>query len=487
MDASIIFPHQLFEDSACRLPATSAYLVEDPLYFTMYAFHQQKLVLHRATLQMHAAHLRKSGVAVEYLEAPRARSMAEVLGIIADAGITRLHHFELCDDWLERRLSRRAAERGIALVCHETPMFLTAPDTLRRYFGSRTHVTMAPFYSAQRVALNVLVENGKPLGGRWSFDTENRKRLPRGTELPSVRRPAPNEYVREAVTYVERHFPSSPGHARDFAYPVTYAQARAWLEDFVRDRLAGFGDYEDAMASGQTVLFHSVLTPMLNTGLLTPHQVLRVVLAGSRDVPLNALEGFVRQIIGWREYIRGAYLYRGRQERMANFFAHHRRMPHRFWNADSGIAPVDAVIRRVLRHGYAHHIERLMVLSSFMLLCEFEPGDVYRFFMELFVDAYDWVMVPNVYGMGQYADGGGIMTKPYICGSNYILKMSDFERGPWCAIWDGLYWRFLAKHRDRLIANPRLAVIARGLGRMDPQKLQAHITTAERYLETLDA
>ena len=485
MEAFIVFPHQLFEDSAGRMPAKRAYLIEDPLFFSMYAFHQQKLVLHRATLRMHAAHLRQAGVTVHYVDCLHAQSMAHIIGAIAADGVTDLHYYDPCDDWLERRLVRRAGEQGIQLARHESPMFLTPPARLQAHFSDRRHVTMAPFYAAQRIALDVLVEGGKPAGGRWSFDTENRRRLPRGEPVPLVSRPEPDDFVREAVIYVETKFPDGPGQARDFAYPVTYRAARAWLEEFVDQRLPTFGDFEDAIAREHGILYHSVLTPMLNIGLLTPDQVLRSALAQSHRVPLNSLEGFVRQVIGWREYIHGAYVYRGRAQRTQNFFGHHQRLPTRFWTADTGIEPIDTVLRRVLRHGYAHHIERLMVLSSFMLLCEIDPHDVYRFFMELFVDAYDWVMVPNVYGMGQYADGGGIMTKPYLCGSNYILKMSDFKKGPWCEIWDALYWRFLIKHRERLSANPRLAVVTRGLGRMDAGKLAAHVRTAEQFLLTL--
>ncbi len=226
---------------------------------------------------------------------------------------------------------------------------------------------------------------------------------------------------------------------------------------------------------------------MLNTGLLTPEEVLRAALdyAKVNRIALNALEGFIRQIIGWREFMRATYMLKGRRQRTRNFWNHARPLPDAFWRGETGIEPVEIVIRRVLDHAYAHHIERLMVLANFMVLCEFAPDDVYRWFMELFIDAHDWVMVPNVYGMALHADGGLITTKPYISASSYILKMSDFKRGDWCEILDGLFWRFIRKHVDFFAANPRLRVMTQQLKRMGTDKLNRHIAVAENYLATL--
>ncbi|MFM7740297.1 MAG: FAD-binding domain-containing protein, partial [Planctomycetota bacterium] len=195
--------------------------------------------------------------------------------------------------------------------------------------------------------------------------------------------------------------------------------------------------------------------------------------------------GFIRQVIGWREYIRGVYHVYGRKQRCGNAWGHRRKLPASFYDGTTGIEPVDEVIRSVLKYGYCHHIERLMILGNFMMLCEIEPDEVYRWFMELFVDAYDWVMVPNVYGMSQHADGGLMTTKPYISGSAYVLKMSNFKRGPWCEIWDGLYWRFIAKHREFFAKNPRMSVMAKQCDRMG-EKLDRHVEVAGRYLAGLE-
>jgi deoxyribodipyrimidine photolyase-related protein len=241
------------------------------------------------------------------------------------------------------------------------------------------------------------------------------------------------------------------------------------------------------MLKDEAFLFHAILTPMLNIGLLNPEQIAHETLtfAEKHAVPVNSLEGFIRQVIGWREFMRAVYVLRDSEERTTNYFHHTRKLPQCFYSGTTGIGPVDAVIQRLQHHAYAHHIERLMVLGNCMLLCEIDPDEVYRWFMELFIDAYDWVMVPNVYGMSQYADGGLITTKPYISSSNYIRKMSDFPTGDWCGIWDGLFWRFIAKHRNLFAKNPRMKVMYNQLQRMDTAQVKKHLKTADYFLSHL--
>jgi deoxyribodipyrimidine photolyase-related protein len=201
---------------------------------------------------------------------------------------------------------------------------------------------------------------------------------------------------------------------------------------------------------------------------------------------LNSLEGFIRQIIGWREFIRIVYEREGNKQRTKNYWGFDRKIPESFWQGTTGILPVDNVIKKVLQTGYSHHIERLMVIGNFMLLCEFHPDEVYRWFMEMYVDAYDWVMVPNVYGMTQFADGGMMTTKPYISGSNYLLKMSDYQKGGWTEIWDGLFWRFMHVNRDLFLKNPRLSMLVKTFDKMPEKKRKKHISVAENHLNQLD-
>jgi len=231
-----------------------------------------------------------------------------------------------------------------------------------------------------------------------------------------------------------------------------------------------------------------VLTPMLNVGLLTPQFVLDEALnfAAKNNIPMNSLEGFVRQIMGWREFIRMVYELKGVEERTRNYWGFKRKIPASFWNGTTGIPPIDSTIHKLLETGYCHHIERLMVLGNFMLLCEFDPDEVYEWFMVFFIDAYDWVMVPNVYGMTQFADGGLMSTKPYISGSNYLMKMGNFEKGPWQATWDGLFWHFMDKQRNFFLSNPRLGMLIHMFDKMPVEKREVHLTNAQNYFDSLD-
>lgn len=231
-----------------------------------------------------------------------------------------------------------------------------------------------------------------------------------------------------------------------------------------------------------------MLSSSINSGLLSPHEVLKSTLeyAQANDIPLNSLEGFIRQLIGWREYVRAVYLLKGVEERTKNYFGFSRPLPAGFWNATTYIDPVDSVVGRLLKKSYSHHIERLMIMGNFMLLLEIDPDEVYRWFMTMYIDAYDWVMVPNVYGMSQFADGGMMSTKPYISSSNYLFKMSDFKKGQWSVTWDALFWRFVVVHADVFENNQRMSFLMRTWAAMDIKKKNGHLAVAGQYLDSLD-
>jgi len=478
----LVYPHQLFFPLPAWMDRGQIFLIEDVHFFSSLRFHKQKLVLHRASMQSYARQLSRHRI-VHYLPHGDC-GKREVLAKLRETGIHTLHTAELCDHGLARKVRALARNLGGELHVHGTPMFVTPMSRLDNQFKRPGPMQMASFYRTQRRDLDILMDGGKPTGGKWSFDVENRKRLPQNLsvpEMPRLKRAAP---VREAIDYVNARFPDHPGRAEDFQYPVTHRQAADWLENFLFCRLVNFGPYEDAMSQEYTFLFHSVLTPLLNIGLLVPAQVLERVVdfSHTHDISLASLEGFLRQIIGWREFMWGVYRAVGMKQRRQNFWGIDNDLPQAFYEGTTGILPVDTVIQRVLDHAYCHHIERLMVLGNIMLLCEIHPDQVYEWFMELFIDAYDWVMVPNVYGMSQYADGGRMTTKPYISSSNYIRKMSDFPKGPWCDIWDGLYWRFVGRHRHRFADNPRMRVMAVQWERMDASKRSHHLNNAENYL-----
>jgi deoxyribodipyrimidine photolyase-related protein len=448
-------------------------LVEPDLFFRRLPFHRQKLVLHRASMRAFDERLREAGFTTAYVETSAdASSDVRLRDLLTAEHVTHVTAYDVVDDWLDRDLRRTCDRAGASLAIEETPAFLTTDAEVRTLFEGVRHPRMQHFYEHQRRRLDVLMDGTHPVGGRWSFDSDNRTRLPRDVELPSWPAAEPTDHVREALEWVAREFAGNPGEVADFRWPTTHEQADHWLGTFLEERFAQFGPYEDAIAAAEPWLFHSALSASMNTGLLDPRTVVRRALdhADAHDVDLPSVEGFVRQVIGWREYMRASYVVHGRRMRTRNLLGLTRELDDRWWDGTTGLAPVDAVIGRVLQHAYAHHIERLMVLGSSMLLLRIDPDEVYEWFMTLFIDAYDWVMVPNVYAMSQFAAGELVTTKPYVSGSSYLRKMSDVGPGEWTEAWDALYWQFVADHRQGFEANPRSRFAVQGYDRMATER-----------------
>jgi deoxyribodipyrimidine photolyase-related protein len=493
---ALIFPHQLFEKHPSVQKGRLVYLVEESLYFNQYTFHKKKLVLHRASMKFYAHHLTAKGIEVNYIEAINELcDVRKLVPFLAEQGVENIHYCDVADNWLEERLDSHCATYNIALAKYRTPNYLNSADDVADFFDGRKTYFQTDFYIAQRKQRNILLEaNDKPIGGKWTYDSENRLKFPKNEIVPLLELPGENKYITDAQQWVDKHYPDNYGStASPFGnlggfYPVTFADAEQWLEDFLKQRFQNFGIYEDAMVAHQSFLYHSVLTPALNIGLLNPQQVIDKALdfAAENNIPLNSLEGFIRQIMGWREFIHIVYEREGVRQRTKNYWGFTRKIPASFWKGETGIVPVDTVIKRVLLTGYSHHIERLMVMGNFMLLCEFNPHQVYQWFMEMYIDAYDWVMVPNTYGMTQFADGGLMMTKPYISGSNYLMKMGNWPKGDWQDTWDGLFWRFMHVHRNFFLQNPRLGMLIKTFDKMPKEKQAKHLNAAENFLKELD-
>lgn len=347
---------------------------------------------------------------------------------------------------------------------------------------------MKTFYEAQRKRLKVLVtKDGEAVGGKWSFDEDNRKALPKGHKCPGIPQYVPDAIDKEVFALVDSNFPDHPGASQNFWLPTDRSGAHAWAKDFFKNRFAQFGPYEDAMSKEEPFLYHSVLTPFLNTGLITPRDCVAAALKKTQAdaIPMNSCEGFIRQIIGWREFIRGIYQNFSEKQETSNFFNHQKKLNSLWYSGDTGIPPLDDVIGKVQKYAYAHHIERLMVVGSLMVLLEVDPKEGYRWFMEMFIDSSDWVMVPNVFGMALFADGGIFATKPYICGSNYYRKMSGYKAGDWCEGVDGLYWMFVRKNKDLFLRNPRTSMTVRTLEKMPKDKIARLESAANQLRERL--
>ncbi|BCX13884.1 MAG: cryptochrome/photolyase family protein [Candidatus Dojkabacteria bacterium] len=439
-EAVVIFPTTIFEKNELINKSRKIFIWENKRYFTDFKFHKKKLIFHRATLRAYYDYLKNEGYNVSYINFYEEFQNKDY----------KLLAYRVYDQKLENELKQK-------IQFYDSPAFWGGKlKKSKKYF-------LHTFYIAQRKRLNILIQEGKPIGGKWSFDDENRKKLPPNHKVPKVKFFGNNRYVTEAQNYVQKHFLNNPGNSENFFYPVTFGEAYSWLEDFIENRFKLFGDFEDAIGQNEDFIYHSVLSPLLNVGLITPKFLIDKVL--NTDVPINSKEGFIRQIIGWREFILQIYLLEGEKQRKSNYFENYKKIPENFYIGNTNIPPVDNIIKKVIKNAYNHHIERLMILSNFMLLNEFDPNEVYKWFMEMYVDSYDWVMVPNVYGMGQYADGGLMSTKPYISSSRYILKMSDFDKGEWSEKWDKLFWDFLIKHREKLEKNSRMRVLYRHVDR----------------------
>ena len=465
-------------------------LSEEALFFNQYAFHKQKLSYHRACMQQYMSSLNEIGIAAEYAECHKPESDVRLLiASLAQQKITSITTYYPEDNWLQKRIENSCAKNRIACHFIPHPGFINHEKT-ELFARKDGRFLQTDWYVQQRKKLNILMEGEKPVGGQWTFDSDNRKRYPAQKTPPFIGIPDQNSVSKEAIAYVEKHFPNNPGSLKNgILYPTTHREAKAWLQHFLQTRFAEFGPYEDAIVQRENWLHHSVLTPMLNTGLITPAQVLDAAMAYSQQfsVPLPSLEGFVRQVLGWREFMRLFYIAHGTPQRKGNFWNFSRKIPASFYNGTTSILPVDNCIHKLLNTGYNHHIERLMVLGNFMLLCEFDPNEVYRWFMEMYIDAYDWVMVPNIYGMSQFADGGRMTTKPYISGSNYLLKMSDYKPdGRWEKIWDALFWNFMDKQRSFFSQNPRIGMLLKTLNNMPEEKRNGHLNLASEYLNSLD-
>ena len=495
MEITLVYPHQLFAEHPAIQRGRGVALIEDPLFFGTdplwpIKVHCQRLLLHRLSMAAYADELRNKGFSVQVQRHDSAVDTNGHLRLLHAAGYRRFHVADPVDHLLEKRLKAFIDENNCQLEVVDTPLLLTPKLVSEKHFGNGKKPLMAKFYEMQRKRLNILIDaDGSPRGGQWSFDADNRKKLPKGIIVPPVPVSTPCGDHGSMLEQLRTEQLPLLGDGDQFNYPINHEQAALWLDQFLDDRFKDFGAYEDAISCHHRVMWHGVLTPMLNIGLLTPRQILDRTLkhADKNDIPLNSLEGFIRQIIGWREFMAVMYRRHGVEMRNGNFWQFEDRpIPDAFYTGTTGLPPIDDAIKHALQTGYCHHIERLMLLGNMMQLCGFHPNRVYVWFMELFVDAYDWVMVPNVYGMSQFADGGIFTTKPYVSGSNYVRKMSDYPKGPWCEIWDGLFWSFIKKHETFFRSQYRLAMMARNLDRMAPETLAVHQRRAHEFLDGLN-
>lgn len=457
-----MFPHQLFAEIPKEW--TEIQFIRHDIGYggkatTVKNFHIARKVFLRATEAAWLAHIKTKYPKVKV----DVRKRGEAWG-------TK----EVCQIWdpVDRMLEAEIAKKCPKATLLPTPAFLLSKEEASAMLGTKdkfSHAegmgkstgrfTHAGFYGEMRKRTGILMAAGKPLGGKLRFDEENREKLPKGAVLPAwdkeiALRQSP--YVVAAAKEIAAEGPSLGEWTGDVVFPTTHQGAHQALDRFVKQRLAKFGPYEDAIQEDGDFLYHSVLSAVINIGLLTPAEVLETVVAYGKahKIPLPSLEGFIAQVLGWREYMRAVYVKHPMHPK--DRLGHRRALGQAWYKGTTGLLPVDTAIARVNENAYLHHIERLMIVGNAMFLCQIRPAEVYRWFMEMFADSWDWVMVGNVYYMSQWASDA-ITTKPYISSSAYVLRMSDYEKGDWCTDWDALYWATIHRHAGLIKKNYRMA------------------------------
>lgn len=477
----IVLPNQLFKVDHLydnkNNHLKKVYLIEHPKFFTRYKYHKAKIVLHRSSMLYYRDYLADAGYKVEYIDFNNYHLPKEA----------HIEMFDPIDIEIANEIRTHYGDSNVKFK--ESPMFITNLEELHEYninntTKDKTH-HQTTFYIWQRKRLGILMSDDKPIGGKWTYDVDNRDKFPKDfTESPIKSRT--NKYIKEAREYCAQHFSQNYGDAQCYV-PITHDEASEHLNVFLSEHLAKFGQYQDAVKEEVVIGYHSLLSPMLNIGLITPKYVVDTTLAyyetHKKEITIASIEGFIRQIIGWREIIRMTYMFKHKILTSSNHFKHTRHLDNSWYDATTEIAPIDAIIRRVLTYGYAHHIERLMFLGNFMLLSGINPRDEYDWFMTMFIDAYEWVMEPNIYAMSAYSSGSLLMTRPYFSSSNYILKMSDFKKdGKWDVIWDALYYAFINANKTEFAKNYSTASAVFVWNKKSTSEKNKLLTISKEYL-----
>ena len=463
------------------------YMAEDLGLCTYEKHHKQKILLFLSSMRSFCDELKEKNYEVIYKKIEdndfELDYLEKLRSIITEKKIDTVSVFEIEDKPFEKTFLSDLKDI-VSVNYLNTPMFLTKRQDFKDYSDSVKKPFMANFYKKQRKENNFLMEeDGNPSGGKWSFDEENRKKIPKEIKLPSKLKFELTTHTKHLIKIIDDKFKDHIGQLDDFWMCTTRNNAWRVFEHFLDEKINLFGDYEDAVDQRDNVLFHSSLSPLMNLGLITPSEILEKLQKIKNEVKINSLEGYFRQIAGWREFIRGVYQNYDEKFETSNFFNHKRLMKKSWYDGSTGLVPLDYSIKNASKYAWTHHIERLMIQANIMNLCEINPKKVYIWFMEHYLDSSEWVMYPNVYGMGLFSDGGVFSTKPYICGSSYFRKMMDFKKGEWCDTLDGLYWRFIEKNTNFFLKNPRLSMMVRVLEKMKLERRKKIIDLANKFIE----
>ncbi|WP_302174762.1 cryptochrome/photolyase family protein [uncultured Hydrogenophaga sp.] len=476
-------------------------MIEAPGEATAVWSHPARIALFLSAMRHFRAELQARGWPLTYIElddpshADRPGLTDRLLAKLQASSPASLQVCEAGEWRLQQGIEAAARAAGVPLQWHSDTHFLCSRERFARWAQGRKEWRMEFFYREMRREHGVLMEGKEPVGGQWNFDADNRKSFPKAGPgwIPEPARFEPDAITREVLDLVQRQFPDHPGSLAEFGWPVTPDQARQALQRFIDDRLIAFGAYQDAMWTDTPFGWHSLLSVALNLHLIDPREVIAAAETAWRErgLPLAAVEGFIRQILGWREFIRGVYWLDMPGLREANHYDHQRQLPAWYWTGNTRMACMRDTIGQTLQHGYAHHIQRLMVTGQFALLAELSPQQVSDWYLAVYVDAIEWVELPNVAGMALFANGGRFTSKPYVASGQYIDRMSNYCKG--CAYEPSrrsgegacpvttLYWNFLDSHETELAASPRTALMVKNLQKLD-EPTRASIRTHAAYL-----
>ena len=476
-------------------------MVEVAAEATSVRHHKQKIAFLFSAMRHFAEELRAEGIRVDYVRLDAPSNTQSFTGelhralerhgatevIMTEPGEWRV--WQMMQDWRETL--------PVPLHIRDDDRFLASRAMFSRWAAGRKQYRMEFFYREMRRATGFLMAGDAPEGGQWNFDPENRKSLPKGQRLPPRQRYEPDDITREVLALVGARFSNHFGDLEPFGWGVTRADALEALDHFLTDCLPMFGDYQDAMKTGEDFLYHSIISPYLNVGLLTAHEVCERAETAYRAglAPLNAVEGFIRQILGWREFVRGLYWHEMPGYAETNHLKAERKLPWFYWSGETPMNCLAECIRTTRQHAYAHHIQRLMVTGNFALLAGIAPREIEEWYLAVYADAYEWVELPNVHGMVMHADGGLLGSKPYAASGAYINRMSDYcagcaydpaiKIGPKACPFNFLYWNFLIENEDKLAGNPRMGMPYRNLRAMDATRRGEITMQARDFLGSL--
>jgi deoxyribodipyrimidine photolyase-related protein len=463
--------------------------------------HKAKIAYILSAMRHHAIHLREDRWQVDYVTLDDPENSGSFTGELARA-VERHRPSAVrvteAGEWRVRAMLESWADRfDIPVTILPDDRFLASHKEFEIWAEDRKQLRMEFFYRDMRRKSDLLMDGDKPEGGQWNYDADNRKPAKRDLTMPRPLHFGPDAVTGEVIEMVEQRFPDNMGETRMFGFAVTRADALKQQQHFLEYALPSFGDYQDAMLTGEPYLWHSILSPYINSGLLDPLELCREVEQRYRagKVPLNAAEGFIRQIIGWREYVRGIYWLTGPDYVDRNELAAKRDLPQFYWTGDTQMHCLSQAIGQTLELAYAHHIQRLMITGNFALIAGVDPKQVHEWYLAVYADAYEWVELPNTLGMSQFADGGLLGSKPYASSGAYINRMSDYckscrfdvkqRTGPNACPFNSLYWDFIARNETRLRKNPRMAMPYKNWDRMAQEDKIALRTQARQFLETL--